>query len=60
MKGAKHIFTHIEWHMVGYYIEAEIIGNRSEFVWVTEEERQEGYSIPSAFKEYLLEKNNIL
>lgn len=47
---AKHIFTHIEWHMTGCYVKAENID--SSFVWSNEIERKEIYSLPSAFRFY--------
>lgn len=49
---AKHIFTHLEWKMIGYLILAENIDKSLDFLWATEEEIQEHYSIPSAFKAY--------
>jgi A/G-specific adenine glycosylase len=62
---AKHIFTHIEWHMTGYHIllsqvpkEAKIL---SDLVWASQEEINEVYSIPNAFAAFLKEirsKNN--
>lgn len=53
---AKHIFTHIEWHMSGYTVAC---ASESEcFVWKTVEEIRSQYAIPSAFRFYmtLLEK----
>jgi len=47
---AKHIFTHIEWHMEGIILEA---GEKTEgFTWVSAEEVVKDYSIPTAFKVY--------
>lgn len=49
MKGQKHIFTHIEWHMDCYYVKVrEKID--SDLLWVTKEEAEENYALPSAFK----------
>ncbi len=48
---AKHIFTHIEWHMQGYYIKAEQ-AELNDFVFATKEEINTIYSIPSAFSVY--------
>lgn len=53
LKPAKHLFTHLEWHMTGYSIHA---GNRpdlSELIWATKEEIRGYYSIPKAFQAYL-------
>ena len=53
----KHIFSHIEWHMTGYHILLQNKIENDKFVWVTREEMEEEYAIPSAFgflKDYLL------
>ncbi len=47
---ARHIFTHIEWHMTGYLIECEKAGH---FTWATAEEIQHTYAIPKAFDFYI-------
>ena len=50
---AKHIFTHVEWHMTGY--EAELDDNTaltSDILWVTPEEILEQYAVPSAFSHW--------
>jgi A/G-specific adenine glycosylase len=47
---AKHVFTHKEWHMIGYLVEVDHL--LEGFVWVTKEELEEVYSIPSAFQKY--------
>ncbi len=44
---AKHIFSHVEWHMTGYFIETE---ETDDFTWVTLPEMEEVYTIPSAFR----------
>ncbi len=49
-KTAKHIFTHVEWHMTGYLIEAKEFFPR--FLWVTPEEMRKNYALPSAFKAF--------
>ena len=46
---AKHIFTHIEWQMKGYF--AEVEGDCEAFRWVTREEL-DALAIPTAFKKY--------
>ena len=47
---AKHVFTHREWHMTGYLAETEepVPG----LTYVTAEELQEAYALPSAFRYY--------
>ncbi len=50
MGKAKHIFTHMEWHMQGYIINAESFKNCYDFVWVTQKELEQNYALPSAFR----------
>ena len=47
---AKHIFTHVEWQMTGYFLDCseELPG----YVWKTPEEIQASYSLPTAFRTY--------
>ena len=47
---AKHIFTHVEWHMTGYEILCE--SESPDFVWETAEEIRRAYAIPTAFRAY--------
>ena len=47
---AKHIFTHIEWHMQGVSAQTEEIGGMT---WVTPQELAEQYTIPNAFRAFL-------
>ena len=51
LPAAKHIFTHVEWHMAGYLIRAEQPGG--EFVWAEYEELLADYAVPSAYRVYL-------
>ncbi len=44
---AKHIFSHKIWYMKGYLVELK--KPLKDFIWVTKEELQNKYSIPSAF-----------
>lgn len=53
LNSAKHIFTHIEWHMVGYFILVDNDAESLEGTWVTKDQIKKDYSIPSAFKDYL-------
>lgn len=48
---AKHIFSHIEWHLIGY--EIQVSQEADEYLWVTKEQLQNEYSIPTAFKKYV-------
>lgn len=42
-----HIFTHVEWHMKGYYLNVHEMPDM--FRWVTAEEMEEEIPLPSAF-----------
>lgn len=46
---ARHIFTHVEWHMRGYLIRTASFGCPEDCVWAGEEDV---YALPSAFKTY--------
>lgn len=50
---AKHIFSHVEWHMVGYKIVLDDIFESSDYIWSTLEELQDKYAIPTAFITYV-------
>lgn len=55
LPSSKHIFTHKEWHMTGYYIridELEHMEPREELIFVTPHEIERNYPIPSAFAAY--------
>ena len=47
---AKHIFTHVEWHMTGYTLEVSGSGP-ADFLWVDEQGLAER-AVPSAFARY--------
>ena len=48
---ARHVFTHIEWHMTGYLLELET--EAGGLTWKTAGEIRGDYSIPTALKAYL-------
>ncbi len=58
MGEAKHIFSHVEWHMKGYRIELEQTGGDKfiegvpELLFVTKEELENIYTLPIAFRYY--------
>ena len=47
---AKHIFTHVEWHMTGW--RAEFSEEAPGYVWETAETIRSTYSLPTAFKAF--------
>lgn len=46
---AKHIFTHIEWDMKGYF--AEVSGENDDLIW-TDADVFDAFALPTAFKKY--------
>lgn len=51
LPAAKHIFSHVEWHMTGFRIELKD-RPAGDFLWVTPEDVKKTYSLPGAFKAY--------
>ena len=55
---SKHIFSHREWHMMGYQIRVDELSPKGEgeftrdFIYLEPEKTQEEYPIPSAFAAY--------
>lgn len=52
-KQKKHIFTHVEWHMFGYYVNCRT--ESPQFTWVNETERSDRVALPTAFRQFLAE-----
>lgn len=49
---SKHIFSHVEWHMKGWRIEAE--GHKPEgFIFADKKELNDKYPVPNAFGKYM-------
>jgi len=55
---AKHIFTHVEWHMTGYLVTVKGAGT-DDLVWADRAEL-ESFAIPGAFQRYYTECKNAL
>jgi A/G-specific adenine glycosylase len=49
---SRHIFTHLEWHMQGWLVEADGFMHEEEAFWVESEDVKK-YTIPRAFKAYI-------
>lgn len=51
---AVHVFSHVEWHMVGYEVRVDELEKacREPFLFITPDEMEQKYSIPSAFSAY--------
>ena len=55
LPAAKHIFSHIEWQMIGYDIRVDELEktNNKKYLFIHPEEIQKEYPIPSAFEKYM-------
>ena len=51
LSDSTHIFTHIEWHMIGY--ELKVANNGESYTWLTAEEVLRNKAIPSAYRAYI-------
>ena len=51
----KHIFTHIQWNMRGFYMETAGISDG--IVWMTAEEIEEKAALPTAFRQFWEDKD---
>ena len=54
---ARHVFTHVEWHMTGYVL--SVRGEDRDFFWADRAEL-ERLAVPSAFKKFLEEAKALL
>lgn len=54
LSDAKHIFSHIEWHMTGYVVLVEELENDSgkDMLFIEPKRTEEEYQIPAAFSAY--------
>jgi A/G-specific adenine glycosylase len=54
LEEGKHIFSHVEWHMIGYRIRVDELEKacKEEMLFIHPEEIQEQYPIPAAFETY--------
>lgn len=57
--GAKHVFSHVEWHMTGYAVHVDELEKSCEkdMLFIHPEEIQKEYPIPSAFEYYTNQVN---
>ena len=53
----KHIFTHIQWEMTGIYM--EVAAPDGDFVWFTAEQIQQETALPTAFRQFWEEIENV-
>jgi A/G-specific adenine glycosylase len=52
MPDSKHIFSHIEWSMIGYFVEVDQDKMDDQGMFVSMDDLKNKYSIPTAFKRY--------
>lgn len=52
LREAKHIFSHVEWHMTGYAVLVEETEKEGSYLFVEPKRTQEQYPIPAAFEAY--------
>ncbi len=63
---AKHIFSHVEWHMKGYVVFLsnreflDLATEKQDWLFVEVEDTKENYAIPSAFSKYTKYLNLVL
>ena len=53
LEPVKHIFTHKEWHMTGYYVRVDDLTGMGEYVFVDPAEIKDKYPVPSAYAAYM-------
>lgn len=61
MGEAKHIFSHVEWHMIGYQVQVDELEKncKDTVIFAKEEELENIYPIPAAFAAYMPDKGSI-
>lgn len=55
LENSKHIFSHKEWHMIGYAVRVDELADRNweeELIFVEPHEIKEQYPIPTAYRAY--------
>ena len=53
----EHIFTHIHWKMTGFYLEVQ--EKSGDFVWYTQRQIREQAALPTAFRQFWKEIDNV-
>ena len=49
----KHIFTHIQWNMRGFYV--EVCEKGGKFTWLSSRQIEEESALPTAFRQFWVE-----
>ena len=55
LPAAKHLFSHIEWRMIGYVVEVAATAAAEDWLWARVAELDDTYAIPSAYGGYCFE-----
>jgi len=62
MGEAKHIFSHIEWHMLGYHVKLENhppkLLEETPYIWADRTDISRNYALPNAFSAFTKEWRN--
>ena len=56
LEKSRHIFTHKEWHMIGYAVKVDELakkGSQSSMIFAEPDEIKDKYPIPSAYHVYV-------
>lgn len=55
LSDAKHIFSHVEWHMTGYAVQVDELEKTNEkgFLFIHPDEIRDAYPIPAAYDAYM-------
>lgn len=59
LRPAKHVFTHLEWHMTGYVC-TWLDGQLPDSVWASRAQLEQDYALPGAFKAYTAAAKKLL
>ena len=53
----EHVFTHVQWHMRGIYL--EVAGDGEDLTWLTPEEIELQAALPTAFRQFFREVHHV-
>ena len=53
----EHVFTHVQWHMRGIYL--EVAGEGENLTWLTPEEIELQAALPTAFRQFFREVHHV-
>ena len=61
LQPAKHIFSHVEWHMAGWEVNCKSFSPPKDCAWITPHQLAGDYALPSAFRpftQWILKKSD--